>query len=84
MEDNPTLFTERKEAEIGVYGRLVAMRAAQAIARSPSKLQDATRIEMLDGDGKATFETELADLTPFFVPLLFSDCSPTTANLFCP
>jgi hypothetical protein len=35
------------------------MRAAQAIARSPARLQDATRIEILDGDGKVLFEANL-------------------------
>jgi hypothetical protein len=59
MDEHPTLFTEEREAEIEAYGRLVAMRAALAIARSPSKLQDATRIEILDGEGKVLFETEL-------------------------
>lgn len=42
---------------------LVAMRAAQAIARSPSKLQDAARIEILDGEGKVLFESDLPPVT---------------------
>ena len=59
IEENPTLFTDQREAEIEAYGRFIAMRAAQAIARSPSNLQDATRIEILDADGKVLFETDL-------------------------
>jgi hypothetical protein len=61
MVQKPTIFTDRRKAEIEAYGRLVAMRATQAIARSGavSKLQNATRIEPLDGDGKNLFETDL-------------------------
>jgi hypothetical protein len=61
IAQNPTIFTDQREAEIEAYGRLVAMRATQAIARSGagSKLQNATRIELLDGDGKILFETDL-------------------------
>lgn len=59
MEEHPTIFTDEREAEIEAYGRLVAMRAAQAIARSGSELQQATRIAILDGDGKVLFEAEL-------------------------
>jgi hypothetical protein len=59
MDDHPTLFTDEREAEIEAYGRLVAMRAAQAIARIPSKLQNATRIEVLNGDGDVLFESDL-------------------------
>ena len=61
IEENPTLFTEQREAEIEAYGRLVAMRATQAIARSGagSKLQNATRLEIYGADGKLVFETGL-------------------------
>lgn len=60
-DENPTLFTERDEAEAEAHGRLVAMRATQAIARSGTgaKLQTATRIELRDGDGAVVFETDL-------------------------
>jgi hypothetical protein len=60
MDEHPTLFTDEHEAEIEAFGRLTAMRAAQAIARSgTSKLANATRIELLDGEGKVLFESEL-------------------------
>jgi hypothetical protein len=59
MDEHPTLFTDEREAEIEAYGRLVAMRAAQAIARSPVPLQDVARIEILDGNGKVLFEADL-------------------------
>ena len=64
MAQNPTLFTEQREAEIEAYGRLVALRATQAIARSGagSKLQNATRLEIYGADGKLVFEANLEDI----------------------
>ncbi|MFC1572810.1 hypothetical protein ACFL6M_04345 [Candidatus Eisenbacteria bacterium] len=61
MDRNPAIFTDEKEAEIEAYGRLTAMRASQAIAGSTmgSKLQDATRFELLDADGNVLFEADL-------------------------
>jgi len=61
IEENPTLFTEQREAELEAHGRLVAMRAAQAIAGSGacSKIPNATRIELLDGDGNVLLEADL-------------------------
>lgn len=61
IEENPTLFTEQQEAEIEAYGRLTALRATQAIARSGagSKLQNATRLEIYGADGNLVFETDL-------------------------
>ncbi len=66
IDENPTLFSEKREAEIEAYGRFVAMRAAQAIARNPgpAKLQNATRIEVLDGNGNVLFEADLPTLRP--------------------
>jgi hypothetical protein len=37
----------------------MAMKAAHAIARSDAKLQDVTRIELRDADGKVVFEADL-------------------------
>lgn len=37
IAQHPTLFTAKAEAEIEAYGRLVAMRASQAIARHVSE-----------------------------------------------
>ena len=61
IEENPTLFTDQREAEVEAYGRIVALRAAQAIARSGagSKLQNATRIEIYGADGEVVFEADL-------------------------
>lgn len=56
-DDNPTLFTEKKEAEIEAYGRMTVLRASQAIAEN---LRDGTdRIEILDGDGIVLFESDI-------------------------
>lgn len=61
IEENPTLFTEKEEAEAEAQGRLVARRASETIARSGAgaKLQNATRIELRDGDGAVVFEMDL-------------------------
>ena len=61
IEENPTLFTDEQEAELEAYGRLTAMRAAQAIARSGAgpKLQSATRLEIYDANGTILFGTDL-------------------------
>ena len=59
MDDNPTIFTDHREALLEAHGRLMAARAAEAIARSPAKFQDVTRIELIDADGKVVFEAEL-------------------------
>jgi hypothetical protein len=63
MVQHPTLFTEKAEAEIEAYGRLVAMRASRVIAQQAAEgkpLQGAHRIEVLDGNGKVLFEADLA------------------------
>lgn len=59
MDDNPTIFTDEREADIEAQGRLMALRAAHAIARSGAKVQDVTRIELIDADGKVVFEAKL-------------------------
>jgi len=61
IDENPTLFTDQKEAEVEAYGRFIAMKATQAIARSGAgaKLQNATRLEVLDADGRIVFEMDL-------------------------
>jgi hypothetical protein len=63
-DHNPTLFTDRREAEIEAFGRLVAMRAARAIARGGNgeALQRADAVEILDGDGKVLFRAELGEI----------------------
>ncbi|MBD3337215.1 MAG: hypothetical protein GF355_17010 [Candidatus Eisenbacteria bacterium] len=62
MAENPTIFTDEHEAYIEGHGRLMALRAAEAIARSEARFQDVTRLELLDADGKVVFETELPKL----------------------
>jgi len=62
MAQHPTLFTEKAEAKVEAYGRIVAMRASQAIAQRAAEgkpLEGAHRLEILDGNGKVLFETEL-------------------------
>jgi len=62
MEENPTLFTEREEAEAEATGRLVAMRVAREIARNgdPARLRTATRIELRDGQEAVVFAEDIA------------------------
>ncbi|MFQ5845799.1 MAG: hypothetical protein ACE5JG_12520, partial [Planctomycetota bacterium] len=63
MAQNPTMFTEKAEAEIEAYGRLVAMRASRVIAQQAAEgkpLESAHRIEVLDANGKVLFEADLA------------------------
>ena len=59
-EQHPTLFTEKAEAEIEAYGRLVAMRAARVIAERGLKPGDEpSKIELIAPDGKVLFEAEI-------------------------
>ena len=63
VTQHPTLFTDRAEAEVEARGRLVAMRAAQAIARRVAEgksLQDAQRIVLHSENGEVLFEASLA------------------------
>lgn len=59
--DNPTIFTDRAEAEGEAHLRLVAMRAAEAIADAAPKeeMRNARRVALLDREGKVIFESEL-------------------------
>jgi hypothetical protein len=62
IDENPTLFTEKKEAEIEAYGRLTAMRAAKAIARGVadgSLPPGPHRLEIYGRDGTLLFEADL-------------------------
>ena len=64
LDDNPTFFTTEREGEIDAFGRMTAMRAAQAIAQSGagSKLEQATRLEAYGRDGEMLFGAELPSL----------------------
>jgi hypothetical protein len=61
IEENPTLFTNEKEARYEAYGRLTAMRARQAILRAgrenPGTRID--RVEIYGEDGSLVFEADL-------------------------
>jgi hypothetical protein len=61
LNDNPVFFTTEREAEIEAFGRMTAMRASQAIARSGagSKLDKATHLEIYGAKGELLFEAEL-------------------------
>ena len=60
MDRNPTLFTDKKDADIEAYGRLVAMRAARVIAQGGFKPgQKAERIELIGPGGEILFEADL-------------------------
>lgn len=59
---HPTLYTERVEAESEAQARMVAARAARAIAAAtPQKpLVAAARVAVLDANGKVLLELDLA------------------------
>ena len=61
MAQHPTLFTERTEAEAEAHLRLVAMRAANAIADAAPEeaMRNAARVAILDASGKVLFESSL-------------------------
>ena len=62
MASNPTLFTDRGEAEVEALGRLVARDASRAIAAQAAEgkpLKGAHRIEVLDENGKVLLESNL-------------------------
>ena len=61
MDENPTLFTDKAEAEVEAYGRMVALQATQAIARSGvgERLQEAARVEIIGPDGEVLFAADL-------------------------
>jgi hypothetical protein len=62
MAQNPTLFTDEKEARMEAFGRLTAMRAKRAIEQQAAegRIQGLPqRLEILDGAGKVLFEADL-------------------------
>lgn len=64
MAQNPTIFTDHQEAKYEAYGRLTAMRAAQAVLRAGRENPAARidRIEIYGADGKLVFEANLKDV----------------------
>ena len=57
IEENPTLFTDAKEAEVEAKRRMHLVNAWEAIAEN---LQDGTdKIEILDRDGIVLFSADL-------------------------
>jgi len=62
MAQNPTLFTDEKEAKVEAFGRLSAMRVKQVIERQVAEGRAEgipERLEILDGAGKLLFEADL-------------------------
>ncbi len=61
MDQHPTLFTDRAEAEAEAHLRLVAMRAAKAIsdAALAEPMRDAARVVILDRAGSELFASDL-------------------------
>jgi len=59
---HPTLFTERAEADAEAQARMVAARAARAIAAATPQqpLRAAARVAVLDGNGEILLESDLA------------------------
>jgi len=64
MAQNPTIFTDHQEAKYEPYGRLTAMRAAQAVLHAGRENPEARidRIEIYCADGKLVFEANLEDV----------------------
>ena len=64
MAQNPTIFTDQQEAKYEAFGRLTAMRAAQAVLRAGRENPEARidRIEIYGADGKLVFEANLEDV----------------------
>ncbi len=64
MAQNPTIFTDQQEAKYEAYGRLTAMRAAQAVLRAGRENPEARvdRIEISGADAKLVFEANLKDV----------------------
>ena len=60
--DNPTIFTDRAEAESDAHLRMVAMRAADAIADAApqEEMKKVKRVALLDDDGRVLFEAPLS------------------------
>ena len=61
MADNPTIFTDRAEAEEEARGRMIALRTATAMLRSApgQALGEARRFELKDEAGNVIFAGEL-------------------------
>lgn len=59
--ENPTIFTDRAEAEAEAHLRLVAMRAADAIrdAAPEDAMRRAARVALLDAEGNVVFASDL-------------------------
>ena len=59
-EQNPALFTDREEAETEAYGRLVAARVSQALARQASegRLTGPCKVVIHGADGSVVFEAD--------------------------
>jgi hypothetical protein len=64
MAQNPTIFTDHQEAKYEAFGRLTAMRAAQAVLRAGRENPETRvdRIEIYGADGTLVFEANLEDL----------------------
>jgi hypothetical protein len=62
MAVNPTLFTDRAEAETEARSRLLSMRAAWAIAGATptTSVTSARRVVVLDSDGGVLIDAELS------------------------
>ena len=60
MAQNPTLFTDEKDARMEAFGRLTAMRAKRAIEQQVAEGYGLPqRLEILDGAGRVLFEADL-------------------------
>ncbi len=59
--ENPTIFTDRADAEAEARRRLLAVRVSRAIAHSaPGEIaENAARVALLDADGCVVFEADL-------------------------
>jgi len=61
-EQNPTVYTDRDEAERDARARLLSLKAARAIVRVAAdgrSLDEVERLTLVDGEGRVVFETRL-------------------------
>ena len=63
IAENPTIFTNRTEAEADAHARLVASRVAQAVLRGGGGegLRHARSVELHDAEGAVIFKASLAN-----------------------
>ena len=65
-DENPTLFTDRREARIEAFARLTVMQASHALLRAGRESPDARigRVEIYAADGGLMFQAKFPQEAP--------------------